>query len=162
TTVPYGSHVLFIGLVDGRVLWDVMHTEIHPLGVTYPALYDYLNCLVISPCASWMNSNETYRNGASERAAELNQQYKDIMAHYTFERFDMDYYDYPIFEVLDYWTSQGGAAKDLIEATDGFHPSQLANALGAMFTWEYMERSHPDWFGPVNPNNALIDELFGD
>jgi len=67
-----------------------------------------------------------------------------------------------IFEVIDYWTAQGGAAKDLIEATDGFHPSQLANALGAMFTWDHMLSVHPDWFGPENPNNALIDELFGD
>ena len=31
-----------------------------------------------------MNSNETYRNGASERAEELNQQYKDIIAEYTY------------------------------------------------------------------------------
>jgi len=55
-----------------------------------------MNCLVISPCASWMNSNETYRNAASERAFELNQQYKDIISEYTFTKFDMDYYDYPV------------------------------------------------------------------
>jgi acyloxyacyl hydrolase len=28
-TVPYNSHVLFVGLVDGRVLWDIMSTETH-------------------------------------------------------------------------------------------------------------------------------------
>jgi hypothetical protein len=54
------------------------------IGVTYAAFYDYLNCLSISPCAAWMNSNATYRDGASERAAELNQQYLDIIAEYTY------------------------------------------------------------------------------
>jgi len=28
-TLPYNSHVLFVGLVDGRVLWDIMHDQIH-------------------------------------------------------------------------------------------------------------------------------------
>ena len=54
------------------------------IGVTYSAFYDYMNCLVISPCASWLNSNETYRDGASERAVELNQQYVDIINEYTY------------------------------------------------------------------------------
>ena len=26
---PYNSHVLFVGLVDGRVLWDIMNAETH-------------------------------------------------------------------------------------------------------------------------------------
>lgn len=73
------------------------------IGVTYAAFYDYLNCLEISPCAAWMNSNETYRNGASERAAELNQVYLEIIDEYNFTRFDMAYFDYPIFDVIEYW-----------------------------------------------------------
>ena len=39
-----------------------MHNRTHPLGITYEAMYDYLNCLGISPCAGWMNSNATIRN----------------------------------------------------------------------------------------------------
>ena len=43
------------GLADGRVLWDFMSQKIHPLGeyrsdVTYENVYEYLNCLEISPC----------------------------------------------------------------------------------------------------------------
>lgn len=33
TKLPAGSHVVFIGLADGRVLWNSMHTRIHPIGV---------------------------------------------------------------------------------------------------------------------------------
>lgn len=34
TTLPKGSHVAFLGLVDGRVLFDTTHTLTHPLGIT--------------------------------------------------------------------------------------------------------------------------------
>jgi hypothetical protein len=45
-----------MGLADGRILYETMHARIHPIGepkgdVTYTALYDFLNCLEISPCA---------------------------------------------------------------------------------------------------------------
>ena len=53
--LPSGSHVIMTGLADGRVLWDFMSQRIHPLGeyrsdVTYEDVYEYLNCLQISPC----------------------------------------------------------------------------------------------------------------
>jgi acyloxyacyl hydrolase len=65
--LPKGTKVVLIGLVDGRILYDSMHNLIHPLGslnndITYEAFYDYLNCLDISPCAGWMNSNATIRD----------------------------------------------------------------------------------------------------
>ena len=46
-------------------------SRIHPLGVLnsdvqYKDLYDYLNCLEISPCTGWMNSNETLRDLTSQ------------------------------------------------------------------------------------------------
>lgn len=44
TVVPAGSHVAFLGLADGTTLWNVTHTRTHPLGVGYPAIYDYLGC----------------------------------------------------------------------------------------------------------------------
>jgi ferredoxin len=34
TVLPKGSHVLFMGLADGRVLYESMHDRIHPLGST--------------------------------------------------------------------------------------------------------------------------------
>jgi len=57
TVLPPGSHVAILGLVDGRVLWDTTNTRTHPIGVTYPVLYDYLACSSATPCWGWMNSN---------------------------------------------------------------------------------------------------------
>jgi len=28
--------------------------------------------------------------------------------------------------------------------------------------WEHLEAEKPEWLGPVNPNNDLITQLFGD
>jgi acyloxyacyl hydrolase len=71
TILPNGSHVLIVGefcvcsfrffvlctykihllgLVDGRVLWDSLYNRTHPLGVPYKSMYNFLNCLQISPC----------------------------------------------------------------------------------------------------------------
>ncbi len=60
--LPKGSKIVTVGLVDGRILYESMHDRIHPLGSTnkdvpYSAMYDFLNCLEISPCMGWMNSN---------------------------------------------------------------------------------------------------------
>eukprot|EP00003_Mantamonas_plastica_P021532 TRINITY_DN349_c0_g1_i8.p1 TRINITY_DN349_c0_g1~~TRINITY_DN349_c0_g1_i8.p1 ORF type:complete len:485 (+),score=158.52 TRINITY_DN349_c0_g1_i8:34-1455(+) len=63
TKLPPGSHVMFIGVVDGRVLWDLLHDDPHPIGngVSYADVYDYLNCLELNPCWAWLNRNETIR-----------------------------------------------------------------------------------------------------
>jgi hypothetical protein len=44
---------------------------------------------------------------------------------------------------------------------DGFHPSQIVNSMGADFIYEWLQKEHPDVLGPVNPNNAEIERLFG-
>ena len=77
--MPKGTKVVMIGLVDGRILYDSMHDRVHPVGstnndVTYRDFYDYLNCLEISPCAGWMNSNQTVRDGLSATAAAMRDQ----------------------------------------------------------------------------------------
>lgn len=28
--------------------------------------------------------------------------------------------------------------------------------------WDKLMNDHPDWLGPINPNNALIESIFGD
>ena len=78
TVLPKGSHVTFMGLADGRVLYDAMHDRIHPLGstrndVTYEDLYNYLNCLQISPCWGWLNSDPYWRERTQLRAWELSE-----------------------------------------------------------------------------------------
>ena len=60
-TIPKGSHLVIFGLADGDLLFDYLHDRIHPLGVKYSNVYDLLNCLKISPCWGWLNTNETVR-----------------------------------------------------------------------------------------------------
>eukprot|EP00762_Andalucia_godoyi_P006458 ANDGO_02850.mRNA.1 hypothetical protein DICPUDRAFT_153563 len=162
TKLPSGSSVILIGLVDGRILWDTMHARTHPIGVTYEDVYSYLNCLSISPCRGWMNTNETIRDLTSERAAILSAIYPKIIQENTFKNFKMVYYPYDVAAVLKIWEAQGGQAWELIEPIDGFHPSQVSNNLFAKYFWEEVARDHPDIWGPVNPNNAAINALFGD
>jgi acyloxyacyl hydrolase len=162
--VAPGSHVIFVGLIDGRILYDTMGEKIHPIGawnqnVRYRDFYDFLNCLQISPCWGWMNSNETARNITTERAFELNEVYKEIIANTTFKNFDMHYYDCPMREVIAKWTSMGGKVEDLIEPVDGFHPTQIANFLTTDVMWEKYRKD--GILAPVNPFNDLIEKLFG-
>jgi len=167
TKLPNGSHVSFMGLVDGRILYDSMAQRIHPIGqlnndVTYSDFYDYLNCLEISPCFGWMNSDEYWRNATTERAMQLNEVYKMIIANNTYNNFDMTYFDCPLPEVLNTWVAQGGEAWEIIEPVDGFHPNQIANALLAEVQWTKLLANYTYLLPPINPNNEQIAQLFGD
>jgi len=169
TILPPGSQVSMYGLVDGRVLWDAMWDRIHPIGstnndVTYASIYDYLNCLGVSPCWGWMNSDAYWRNATTQRAMELNQVYPEIIANHTFKNFEMTYFQTPLQEIIDEWNSEGGETWQLIEPIDGFHPNQIANALVATYMWNFIN-SNPNFshlIPPVNPNNAAITKIFGD
>jgi len=163
--LPPGSVVVFSGLVDGRILYDTMENRVHPLGalrgdVKYSDFYNFMNCLEISPCFGWMNTDEWWRNATTKRAMELNQVYQDIIANNTFQNFKMYYVDTPLEEVIAKWHSMGGQTYELIEPVDGFHPTQISDALAAEIYYEkYIQ------FGiapPINPHNELIRELFGD
>ena len=99
--VPEGSHLFMLGLGDGSVLYDNLHNETHPLNVTYENVYDFLNCLKISPCWGWLNKNETVRNFTTERAKNLSKVYNEIIKEHTFKNFDMAYYDFPAYEILE-------------------------------------------------------------
>ena len=78
--LPQGSHVAFLGLADGRVLYDTTHTRTHPIGQSYPSVYEFLSCNNCNPCWGWLNTNETWRNATSERAFELTAVYDSIIA----------------------------------------------------------------------------------
>ena len=169
--VPPGSVVIGMGLVDGRVLYDSLHDHVHPIGslrndVTYAQFYDYFNCLQISPCFGWMNSNETWRNRTTERAMQLNDAFRKLIANETFANFKAYYFDPPIREAFERWEKQGGKRWDLIEPVDGFHPNQEGNALTTQIMWEHFaayEKEHNVSILPKrNPNNDKIREKFGD
>lgn len=108
TVLPENSTVVIIPLVDGRVLWNIMHTQIHPLGVPYPWMYSYLNCYQTNPCSGWLNVNETLRNATSAWAASLNAEYAKIMANETL-RAGWTHFDL-IFEDLS-WQSFIGESR---------------------------------------------------
>ena len=156
-----------MGLADGRILYDTMANRIHPIGslhkdVTTGQVYDFLNCLSISPCRGWMNSNETLRNLTSAHARLLSSVLKNITETNTFKNFDVHYFDNPIMAAVKEWEKMGNPAWQLIEPVDGFHPSQNAQPLITDQFWKYLEKEHPDIIPPVNPHNAEIERIFGD
>ena len=60
--LPKGSQVFLMGLADGSILYNVMANRTHPIGALHnnvktKDVYNFLNCLSISPCRGWMNSN---------------------------------------------------------------------------------------------------------
>ena len=162
-----GSWVLAMGLVDGRVLYDTLSDKTHPVGslhddVTYAQVYDYLNCLQISPCYGWMNSNETMRNLTTERAEQLNIALKSAVTNNTFKNFNVMYVDPPIHEAIKNWKKMGRDPQDLIEPVDGFHPSQVGQSLTTQVLFEYLESFNRPLLPLPNPNNQKIREKFGD
>merc|ERR1712137_1128076 len=161
-TLPKGSFVVMIGLAQGEVLWHAMHNRTHPVGCTYEEMYDYLNCLEVSPCWGWMNSNATVRALTSIRARQLSNVYPKIIAENTFNNFEMAYYPFPLPEAMDVWTAMGGQVWQLIEPSDGFHPSQQANALIGQILFDKLSKEHPSAVGAVNPHNDEIKSLFPD
>ena len=74
----------------------------------------------------------------------------------------MAYYDFPLELIWEKWQQQGGQFYELIEPIDGFHPSQIANYLMPEVLWPILLKSHPNFLGKENPNNSLIEKLFGD
>jgi acyloxyacyl hydrolase len=162
TVLPKGSHIIFIGLANGLILWDSLHNRTHPIGATYEEVYNFLNCLQISPCWVWMNSNKTIREAGQKRANELSLIYPQIISNYKFKNFDMVYYDFPLKQIIEIWKKKGGETWQLIEPIDGFHPSQIANALIAEYFWETLSKEHPEFLGKENPHNLQIEKIFGD
>eukprot|EP00388_Colpodella_angusta_P034611 GDKK01033244.1.p1 GENE.GDKK01033244.1~~GDKK01033244.1.p1 ORF type:complete len:559 (-),score=100.88 GDKK01033244.1:258-1934(-) len=162
---PKGSQVILVPLVDARILYNTMHDRIHPIGalnqdVTYINFYDYLNCLEVSPCWGWMNSNETIRNTTAVIAASLNAQLPKVIAatkgllnnvqpYYLGDLFTQILNNYP------------GPKSDLIEPVDGFHPSQIANSYIAQVSFAMLQQ---EGIVPTaaNPNNDRIQQIFGD
>ena len=166
TILPNGSHVAIIGLADGRILYDTMHDRIHPIGmlrkdVTYAKLYDFLNCLQVSPCAGWLNTNATIRNATSKRARELSAVLQGIAKTQKYKNFDLVFIPNFFQEAVNIWKQMGHQTWQLIEPVDGFHPDQTAMALAAKVLIKAMETDAPHFLGDVNPHNEMIKKLFG-
>ncbi|XP_072268294.1 acyloxyacyl hydrolase [Pyxicephalus adspersus] len=167
THLPNGSNVILMSLADGRFLWDTLHDRYHPIGqlnkdITYAQFYDFLSCLSINPCVGWMNKNETLRNLTTERAEQLSKVLQDIAASKTFAHFELHYYENLYQKVIAKWESLGRNPWELLEPVDGFHPDQVASAVGADLVWDEAMQTWPSLFGKENPFNKEIIAIFGD
>ncbi|KAG2382003.1 hypothetical protein C9374_005795 [Naegleria lovaniensis] len=160
--LPAGSSVVFVGLAQGGYLFEFLKNQMHPLGVPYPDMYDFLNCLDSNPCWGWMNTNATVRNITSAQAVLLSTVYDKIIQKYSFKQFKMYYHEFPLKGVLDEWVKKGGQPKDLIEPFDGFHLSQPGQSLMADYLWNWIKTQHPEIIGNPNPMNSEIIKVFGE
>lgn len=167
TTLPADSHVVLVGLIDGAVLYKAMSKRFHPLGqlrqdLTYDDMYNWFNCMEIGPCHGWMSTNATLRKITTHKANQLSSVLKDIAEKQKFTHFDLHFVPNPFQRVIDEWVNSGGQLWQLIEPVDSLHPTQAAQKLIAQSLWNYLETNMPFVLGPVNPNNAIIEKLFGD
>jgi len=162
TRLPPGSHLVVIGLVNGSMVYEGVKDKTHPLGVSYSQFYDFSNCIEASFCWGWLNTNATIRELTTQKAMELNEVHKEILSTYVAKNFDFIYYDFPAKPIWDDWVAKGNDPYDLIEPVDGFHPNQMFTALLADKIWDQLAADRPEWLGPINPNNDLITQLFGD
>jgi len=160
--LPPGSFVLLLGLVDGRVLYEAMHAKQHPVGAGYPEVYEYLTCNQANPCNGWLTSNATLRNVTTAWAMSLNDVLREVSASAQYPHFGVGFHTPDFRTLVDRYVSAGGDAADLIEPSDGFHPSQLGNELLADQLWGVLETSYPQAIGEVNPHNDEIARLFGE
>ena len=171
TTLAKGSHVVLMGLADGRFLYNELHKRLHPIGkvngdVTYPDFYDYFSCLEINPCTGWMSTNETLRNFTSQRAKDLSDVLADVAKSYKskFKNFDLTFIECPLIPVIKQWEKEHGEGTgwQLIEPVDGFHPNTFGESLSAKYMWNFLQKYLPDLVGEINPHNKEIQDIFGD
>ena len=167
TTLPPGSHVILVGLIDGAILYKAMADRLHPLGLlrqdlTYSQVYDWFNCMEIGPCAGWMNSNSTLRKITTNAANQLSNVLKKIAKkEKKFTRFDVHYMPNPFQEVINDWVASGGKVWQLIEPVDSLHPTQVTQKMIAKSIWSFLEGNMPHVLGPINDRNDQIEALFG-
>lgn len=158
-TLPPGSHVAFLGLAKGTILYDLMHNRTHPIGVPYTSVYDILNCLEISPCAGWLNNNATIRAATQAHADALTAVYPEIITHgKNYTNFDMVYISFADLIETMLQTLPPDQQHLAINPVDSFHPSGLAQPILAKALWDKLPESFK---GPINPNNDRIRALFG-
>lgn len=171
TVLPKDSHVIFIGLADGRFLYNELYQRLHPIGkvngdVSYPDFYDYFTCLQINPCTGWMSTNKTLREFTSKRAKDLSDTQARLAKEYKnkFKNFDIHFVECPLIPVIKDWEKKhgNGTGWQLIEPVDGFHPNTFAQSLSARYMYNFIQENMPEFLGKENPYNKQINDIFGD
>ncbi|KAJ3436687.1 acyloxyacyl hydrolase [Anaeramoeba flamelloides] len=163
-TVAPGSKLIFVGMVRGSILFDTLHSHIHPIGhdIDYAKFYEYLKCQDVSPCPMWMTTNDTHRSEADKLGLRLDSVYKELAHSYSANNYEIGYLDFPLQDTIDYFIENDLPISDLIEPVDGFHPSQNGQALIAKFLWKNLNIKYPHFVPEENPYNDQIEEIFKD
>jgi len=165
-----GSHVVFVGLVHGEMIWDVMSGVTYPyFGVTYADVWALLSeswtggsdNRTLNPCWGWLNPDPKWRNATTQRAMELNAVFDKVIAKYSFKNFDMHYIQNPDEGIVKGWIKQGNPGYQMYEAVGGGHPSTTQEVLWAEAVWNNLLKEFPQAVGVVNSNNAEITKVFG-
>lgn len=126
--LPRGSTVILIGLAQGTTLYNVTHNQTHPIGTSYPALYDYLSCLGVNPCWGWLNTNATWRAATQARADQLNAEYGRIVAEWQAQHpsgtgsFELLYYNPDLLGAITKYVLENPCA-------DGIHCDQTRSPM---------------------------------
>ena len=166
TILPAGSNN-YDWFVDGRVLWDNMAHRIHPLGEyhndTYEDVYEYLNCLQISPCHGWPTPMPicvtlpprelwTWVLRLRKSPTLAVQQFRHDLLRFRYHYF---------YEALE---EQGGEGWHLIDPVDGFHPHKLARQFRLKSLESDYARStwHFGWGKPIQrTHHTSTKDAFG-
>lgn len=167
TILPVGSHVILVGLVNGSFIYETMYRKVHPIGklhnnVLYDDVYEWFNCMRIGPCFGWMNKNETIRHATTQRAVELTEVLQDIAATKTYDAFSVHFLSNPLVKVVQQWEREGNELWKFLEPVDSLHPIQEALPLITETMWREIEEKYPEILGNFNPNNNIIQAIFGD
>lgn len=166
-TLPANSHIVLIGLVNGTFIYDTLAERLHPLGeyhgnVKYKDVFNWFECMKISPCNGWLSDNKTIRDETTKRAVELSHVMKYIATSYVSKTVSLSYVQNPLTQVINSWTKKGGEVWQLFEPIDGFHPNQIAQPIITDILWKNLKSIAPESIGPINPFNTEIFNMFGD
>lgn len=86
--------------------------------------------------------------------------YEGILKSQTYDNFEMKFFNPDWGAYIQEYVAAGGDAVDVIEPSDGFHPSQTGNELFATMLWKWLETDFPESIGEINPNNDAILKKF--
>ncbi len=120
--------------------------------------------LLLHSRRGWLNTNATWRDITSQRAASLTAVYDSIIAANgsSYSHFDMYRLNVDFVALINEYVANGGTAFDVVEPVDGFHPSQTGNYLLADVVFKDLQANRPGWLPSENPFNAQIEAIFGD
>jgi acyloxyacyl hydrolase len=90
--VPAGSYLVALAMFDGELLYNTMHALQHPVGTTYSAFYDMMNCEEENPCWGWLNSDAVVRANTTKISNSLNDVWQNISDTASFKNFEFIYY----------------------------------------------------------------------